>query len=339
MVILTKKGIANGLLVAVAVVLSYLAVEFAARWALSDISTTGDRFSYMSRQWYAANPPQANKLKFREREFTHAPAPGVMRIAVVGDSFTWAPGLLENERVSNRLDAKLNSAGDLRFEVLNFGVSGANYEQHEVNMRLAIQSANPHFILLQWYLNDLDDPEEPLPRPMRLAGFLHRELTAVSVLYWLAARAFDEAQIKMGKIDVDAYYARFLNPDDPLARRGDERFRDLIQVAREAGVPIGVYMWPELTRPLGTSPNDALIKHMLVLCEEEHIVCVDLSSALRAEKQHERLIVNRFDTHASAEANDLAADLLVVRFGEGWRAEARKIASGSRPETIGRVVQ
>jgi hypothetical protein len=315
------------------------ALEFAARWMLSDIGTTGHRTTYLSQRWYAANPPRVNRVNFREREFTQSAAPGVLRIALVGDSFTYAPGIMEVERISNRLEAGLNSSRGDKFEVLNFGQSGANYEEHEVNLRLALEMAKPHYVLLQWYLNDLDDPTDPRPRPYQLGSFFHYQLSAVSVLYYLAAQVFVDAQIKLGVIDVDSYYARFLDPTDPVARRADARFRRVLDVARDANVPIAVYLWPELTRPLDTSPNDALIDQLLKTCLVEKIECVDLRPALRSERKHERLIVNRFDTHGSAEANAMAADLLLVRFGDQWRTAAKALRDQQTADPVIQIAQ
>ena len=304
---------------------------------LSDIGTTGDSNTYLSRRWYEANAPHRNHLNFREREFTPGAAPGVIRIAAVGDSFTFGMGILEQQRVSNLLDAALNAAGSQRFEVLNFGKSGANYEQHVLNLRTALKAARPHHLLLQWYPNDLDDPGDPRPRPYPLGSILHKGLVTVSVLYFLAARAFDDAQIKMGIIDVDAYYRRFLDPADPIARRANERFRRVIDVAREAQVPIAVYLWPDLTRPLGTSPNDPVIDQVLKTCLAERIECVDLRLALRSERQHGRLIVNRFDPHASAEANAMAARLLLDRLGDRWRTAAKAPTSDQTSDPVAQV--
>ena len=80
---------------------------------------------------------------------------------------------------------------------------------------------------------------------------------------------------------------------------------------------------------MGASPNDALIDR-LGDCLGEKIECVDLRPALRSEKKHERLIVNRFDTHASAEANAMAADLLLVRFDDRWRTAAGALGISRR---------
>ena len=326
MAVLNRRGTGNALLAIFTLLFSLLAMEMAARWWLSDISTTGDHGTWLSRRWYAENPASKNQYNFRERDFSARPAAGVYRIAVVGDSFTYAPGIPEAARISNRLEASLNArdgAGDgVRYEVVNFGRSGANMEEHVQNMAIALDAARPDFVLLQLYLNDFDDPVDRRPRPQPLGAVLHRQLSATSVLYFLAARVFAETQMKLGGIDVDAYYRRFLDPDDPLAQRADVRLGRIFDEPRRRSVPLGVFIWPELTRPLDTSPNDRLIERVLGRCEAERIVCVDLRAALRAEPVHAKLIVNRFDTHASALANGLASDLLVSRFGDIWQRAA-----------------
>lgn len=323
---LTRRNAGNALLVVAALLFSLLVMELTARWLLSDIGTTGDRSTWLSRRWYAENPASNNRYNFRERDFSAVPGPGVYRIAVVGDSFTYAPGIAESERVSNRLEAGLNAGIGprigKRFEVVNFGQSGANMEEHASNTALAIRAAHPDFILLQLYLNDFDDPADRRPRPRQLGSVLHHYLTGTSVLYFLAARVFAESQMRLGGIDVDAYYRRFLDPGDPLARRVDVRLHRIFDQARRTGVPLGIYIWPELTRPLDTSPNDLLIDRLLAACRAQGIECVDLRPALRAEPVHANLIVNRFDTHASARANAMASKVLIGRFGDAWRRQA-----------------
>jgi len=300
-------------------------MEGAARFLLSDIGTTGSRNNYHSRLWYAKHPPQKNHLGFRDRTFSARPELGVFRITIVGDSFTFGSGILESERISNLLEVALNKQGRGRFEVLNFGQPGANYEEHEQNLRLAIREANPHYILLQWYHNDLDDSDDRRPRPKHLSPIQHRRLIAYSALYFLANLAFVNAQIRFEYITVDKYYARFLDPEEPISNRANARLLRVLDVARDLGVPIALYIWPDLTRPLGTSPADRLIEQLLTTCRSESIECVDLRTVLSEESKHERLIVNRFDTHASALANRRAANFLLETFGPGWIDMAEKM--------------
>ena len=319
----------NVILVVTAIALCLIVMELAARRIFADIGTSGDRNTYFSKRWYAQHPLKLNRLGFRERSFSSQPAPGVFRIASVGDSFTFGAGILSEERISNLIETEMNQGGSHSFEVLNFGQPGANYEQHVTNMELALEKAKPDFILLQWYLNDIDDPDELRPRPKQLGWLLHAQLSEVSALYMVAFRVFSDLQIKLGLIDVDEYYARFVDPEDPISVRADDRFLKAVDVARAAGIPIGVYIWPELTRSIGSSPNAAIIRRLLALCDAEAIDCIDLSPVLKQEPQHERLIVNRFDTHASAYANRLSAHLLIERFGHRWAGRAgTKLKSG-----------
>lgn len=319
----------NVVLIVTAVAFCLVVMEFAARRIFADIGTSGDRNTYFSKRWYAQHPLTMNRLGFRERSFSSQPAPGVLRIANIGDSFTFGVGILPEERISNLIETEMNDGGPPRFEVLNFGQPGANYERHVTNMELALENAKPGFILLQWYLNDVDDPDELRPRPKQLGWLLHAQLSEMSALYMVTFRVFSDLQIKLGLIDVDEYYARFVDPEDPISVRADDRFLKVVDVARAAGIPIGVYIWPELTRPIGSSPNDAIIRRLLMLCDAEAIDCIDLSPVLKQEPRHERLIVNRFDTHASAYANRLSAHLLIERFGHRWTGRAEtKLKSG-----------
>lgn len=300
-------------------------MELATRWSLSGIGTNGNASSYLSRKWAEQNPTSRNRLGFREADFTPFAAPGVLRIAAVGDSFTYGAGILEPERISNRIEAAMNERGVGRFEVLNFGEPGANFEEHADNLKVAINEAHPHFILLQWYLNDLDDESERRPRPKQLGWKLHHRLDRISALYGLANAFFSDTQIKLGLVPADAYYARFSDTGDPIANRAEARLAHVIQIAREAGLPIAIYAWPELTRDVGSSPNDVLIDRLLEICRRDAIPCVDLRPALLRERDHEKLIVNRFDTHGSAYANDLASRELLHWLGPIWVRQSAKL--------------
>lgn len=210
---------ANLVVAAVSLLLMLCLCEIGARILLGGIGTSGDRNDYLSRRWYADHPPLQNASGFRERDFAPFARPGVLRIAAVGDSFTYGAGIREEERISDLLHVRLNRDRSHRYEVLNFGRPGANYLEHRANMAAAIKAAHPDFVLLQWYLNDLDDPDEHRPNPKQPGWIWHRKLAGSSALYMLFSHAMTDAQVRLGLVEPDAYYARYLNPRDPLARR------------------------------------------------------------------------------------------------------------------------
>lgn len=92
----------------------------------------------------------------------------------------------------------------------------------------------------------------------------------------------------------------------------------MLDVARSRSIPIGIYFWPELGRPIGGGPNDALIDRLLARCRRERIPCADLRTDLRGVADRSLLVVNRFDAHGSPLANRLATDAILRRFGPIW---------------------
>ena len=63
------------------------------------------------------------------REYAEAPPPGTHRVLCLGDSFTFGPGLRDDETMPARLEAALNADGTARWEALNLGVEGYGTDQ------------------------------------------------------------------------------------------------------------------------------------------------------------------------------------------------------------------
>ena len=121
--------------------------------------------------------------------FSDVKAPGTYRIVVVGDSFTYGNGIRNDERYTEILQKGLPDS----FEVLNFGTAGANTPQHLDTIANVVLPLKPDFVILQWYVNDVEGhdstgrPTLPfaaaIQRSARLAdrrvGVLHRRQHAV----------------------------------------------------------------------------------------------------------------------------------------------------------------
>ena len=63
-----------------------------------------------------------------QREYSQAPLPDTLRIALFGDSFTAGDEVSDDETWGHQLEMKLNQAG-IRTEVLNFGVNAYGMDQ------------------------------------------------------------------------------------------------------------------------------------------------------------------------------------------------------------------
>src|SRR5690606_15751071 len=326
--------IRNLALLAVACVLVLAGLEFATRLIFDDIGTTGDNGSWFARRWHAEHPPLRNALGFRERDFAPTAPPEVYRIAVVGDSFIYGQGILESERMTDRLEQRLNAAGT-HFEVLNFGDSGANYERNTSNTELAITAARPDFVLLSWYQNDVVDPDGPKLHQHALGWKLHRWLNPHSALYSVANEAFARLQSATGIANYAAGLAEY-GGAGPWAERAQDRLRALLEVPRRHGVPAAMILWRQPAEAtVALAEEVGLIDRVLAVCAERNIACLDLGPALAPHAAGDRLILNRFDTHPNGRANELAAEAVLAAFAPLWQeGAARKRQQTVEPKLV-----
>jgi hypothetical protein len=96
-----------------------------------------------------------------DREYRMAKPPGTFRIAVIGDSFTEALQVQpQTQDYCSVVEHTLSVCSGLhgkKVEVLNFGVYGFGTAQELIMLRRRVLQWSPDMVVLQFYLNDLDD--------------------------------------------------------------------------------------------------------------------------------------------------------------------------------------
>lgn len=115
------------------------------------------------RQWI-----EINSFGYRDREWSAVKDTGVIRVAALGDSYTVALEVGLEHRLSNLLEVMLNDKGEsrVRYEVLNFGVSGYGTAQELETFLHRVLPLKPDIVILfvstgnDWYDNSVElDPE------------------------------------------------------------------------------------------------------------------------------------------------------------------------------------
>jgi hypothetical protein len=312
------------LLVIGALTLSAIGAEYTTRWVFRDVTTSADNAAFFTRRWLRSGARQLNSQGFRGPSFSEAKPAGVYRIAVVGDSFTFGNGVRQGDRFTDLLQAQLPA----RFEVLNFGEPGANTPEHEKRVAKLVRTINPDFILLQWYVNDMEDDDmtgRPVARP--LLPRLHDWLSPRSALYTIANAKWGETQVRLGwtRSYVEFVNDRLLNPHGRHAQEDNRFMEELIGHAEKAGVPIGMVLFPDTARPIDEHyPFAYLHDRVLATCTQHKMTCVDLRQEFAAVKDHRQLWASRFDHHASARANAIAAERILTTFAAKWAASASR---------------
>jgi hypothetical protein len=288
-----------------------------------DLTTTSPIESWFGLRWKREHL-QRNRFGFRDGEFPVRKQPGSTRIIVVGDSFTAAMGIAEDERYTERIEAALRSRRG-GVEVLNFANPGAEIDDHVETLRRAVLPAGPDFVLLQWYVNDFEIEKRGRPRPRHLVPWpaVHAALFAHSALYALLDQQWAWIQVRLGLTPSYEMYMRerYADPSGKGSRLAMQELRSFLRTAKAAQVPLAVVLFPHLDDRLGADyPFGFLHERVLEVCAEESVPCIDLREIFSAYAgRMELLRVNRFDHHAGPLAHRLAAEHLLERLGPVWR--------------------
>jgi hypothetical protein len=307
--------------------------EVVVRIALADVTTTDDNGSYFSRKWRRSLPPP-NTLGYRERDVAPEPAPGVYRIAVIGDSFTFGQGIEIADRMTEQLAHLLKDRGR-DFEILNFGTSGHATIHHLRTLKDVVLPLKPHFVLMQWYMNDVvdpqADPQPPAPAPLVPSDAATQWLRRRSALYYIVNRQWVALQTRVGLVEGHNSFMqrRFRDPESAEIQAATRALREFIESARAADVGVGIVAFPDLIHAaeIADFSMGHLIDRVMEVCALQSIGCVDLRESLLGRREEEGWWVNRFDPHPGPLVNRIAAEAVVNAFGQQWNAE--RVAAGS----------
>ena len=102
------------------------------------------------------NDPNINKAGFRGAEFSLQKKPGILRIAILGDSVAYGYSVPLEQTFARLLEKQLNADGH-DVEVLNFAVNGYSTIAELELYKTRVREYQPDIVLLAYVLND------PLP--------------------------------------------------------------------------------------------------------------------------------------------------------------------------------
>ena len=97
-----------------------------------------------------------NSVGFLDREHSITKPPGVLRIAMLGDSQTESLQVPQDCRFSNLLEQKLNADKEGRYEVLNCGISAAGTGQEYLTYLRYVEQYKPDITMLFFDSGDED---------------------------------------------------------------------------------------------------------------------------------------------------------------------------------------
>ncbi len=376
---LSRRVLANGLLVAVALGAAAAAAEaglraffpqpllesYRAAAAGGPLTRRDPELGWTLKHdisWAEGSAPWENGLStnaagFRDGPHAEAKAPGAYRVVVLGDSFVFGSGVLQDAVLTRRLAAHLGPG----FEIVNLGVPGYGTDQELLTLRRWGRKLSPDLVILGFFWNDLMENTSSriygLPKPRfeleggRLvlrapAGFsapstfarIDEALASRSHLWSLLRNGLSSAGRAVGDVAEDRPVSIDFSLKSPPASREAEfalTFALLGAVRDEAaalGAPLGVFTVPprflvdagvgaRLLKVYGL-PDDAFeedgFRRVREACAARGIPFFDLLPGFRREAASGARLFLPAGIHWTAAGHDAAARLLEPAVRSGF---------------------
>ena len=260
--------------------------------------------------------------------------PNTLRIAALGDSFTFGWGVQAEEAwpalLETRLDEALEGSG-VDAEVLNFGVPGYNTWLSLLHWRRVVSRYKPDVVLLGYYSNDAVIDRRvpnvhavcPLPAPALDAGFAQAQEVSAAVrvahdLYWVSQTGAPLAPWSG---------AVALHEDNYGFRCSMEWAEQLADDVEAAGARFAVIQLPHMEDlDDGGDPERAAQARLTVALESRSIATDDLYKGLVGRAPAS---VNNADAHPNVQGNEAIAAALWPVTGQWLLAQALARSRGS----------
>jgi lysophospholipase L1-like esterase len=277
------------------------------------ITTDGYGFTAMNYWWYSNFYwGHYNSLGYRDHE-PKPVTPGMTTIAIVGDSFTAGHGISNIDDTYPQVLEKM--LGD-NYDVNTVAQSGWDTDVETAYLGAYYDNLKPRLpqiVVLSYYLNDVD-----------YILFRDKATNPNSVF------SFQDLNTPMGWFVLNffvpnyAYYniAQFTSPqkntnftdilirahlDDKVWNEQAGNLQKFYQWTVDHNAKLIVLLWPQLAAIKESQP--ALQKVRDFFKDKSGVQIADISTVLEGKPTMD-LLVNRFDSHPSIEANKLAAEML-----------------------------
>jgi lysophospholipase L1-like esterase len=284
-----------------------------------------------ARGVFGGVPYRSNGHGVRGPDYAPAPAPGVLRIAVTGDSVTMGAGVAEEDAYPARLERRLDARDPgRRHEVLNLGIAGLN-ARAAIERLLRLDAAySPGLAVYGFTVNDIEGPAYTAYEPLaaRVERLRRYRESPSHLLRLLGPRLVELAErILPGRES----YAEELHRNYFASPRAWSRFAAsldrLAGYARAAGLCAHVFVHTSLERLDETHPYLAIYERVADAAHERGLTASTSFGAFRG-RPAPGLWVSPGDPHPNREAHELLAQALEAALAE---LPARCLEPRSRP--------
>ncbi len=261
-----------------------------------------------------------NSYRARDYYYTPKKAPGVFRIIVIGDSFTYGGKMHFDDSFPKRLERMLNlNVNQRKVEVLNWGISGYS-TLHEVELvKDAVTQFNPDLVVVQITLNDAE------VQPFRVTHKYQNKRGKVILSnpifkYWkslgyLVKRIY---YTNLNREYVTYHTAAFEDPASWKIFSG--AFQQIRQQTSSRSIPLLAVLFPMMSHPFDDRyPFHALHKKIGDEMAAQEISFIDLFPDFKGRDPVRLQVEPGSDAHPNELAHRFAADRIYTTLANlGW---------------------
>ncbi len=180
---------------------------------------------------------RTNQFGFRGPPIPEKAAPGVARIAFVGDSTTMGWGVAEKDTFAHQVIARLQQQGR-KVDGFNEGVGNWNTTQELTNFLDTGLKMKPDIVALTYFIND----GEPMP------SYPHESWLDLHSAAWIVLNYRLDSLIRQfgPRPDWKHYYRNLYRDDAPGWQATQKALAEFGQIAKTTGMKIIVFHLPEL---------------------------------------------------------------------------------------------
>ena len=287
-----------------------------------------------------------SEQRFRSSKiFTTSPDPRTLRVAIVGDSFTFGWGANDDQTYPSQLEQLLNSKYGPT-EVLNAGICGTGTGNEALWYDMWVSQFHPNIVILTVVPNDTDDD---LARPLFVldaSGNVHPKSAAQLERFQARTQGARRLITRLPGYDYLTENSELLNLfrrttsllirrrhlRDSSANAGPSAFetvglrlldgevRWLDQQVRSSGAQLIVVFVPFVESVYGRAPKTnnvvresaAMVATLSRVCAQSKIPFRDLTSEMRSDAAtaQQPLFYTKYDAHPTPAGYRLIADLV-----------------------------
>jgi len=255
---------------------------------------------------------RTNDIGFRDNRAILPPkAPGEFRIIVLGDSFTFGPGVAYENLWTSLLQDHLKR-GHPQVTVINLGVEGYNIIQYAAVLQEVGLSLEPDAVLLSLFpVNDFE--LDTYVTNYQVATGHPPASSWYESLYVYRAYLAHAEQVALKVVHKLVPSASADGPDYGW-EKNIAALREIVATAEARGLPLTIALLPH-TKGFKTQ-RATVFARINAYCAQNALPCVDLLEPLRASGAHDgALVLNAVDSHPNVEYNRFIAAQLAPRLG------------------------